>query len=104
MSSLYLSRLSDDERKRLIERLHETQNGNCFICGSFIDLELHKDTIDIDHIIPLQMRGQDNETNLALTHTHCNRSKQDSDLNVARIIQSYEKIKSEPINPEGAPI
>ncbi len=95
MSSLYLSRLSDDERKRLIERLHETQNGNCFICGSFIDLELHKDTIDIDHIIPLQMRGQDNETNLALTHTHCNRSKQDSDLNVARIIQSYEKIKSD---------
>ena len=50
MSSPYLRNLSHQQRGALITNLHESQGGNCFICGKPISLELHADTIDIDHI------------------------------------------------------
>lgn len=92
MSSLFLNRLNADDRVALVQELHSRQNGNCFICGKAIDLKLHKNSIDIDHVIPSSLNGPDNPSNFALTHDSCNRGKQDSDLRVARIISRFDEI------------
>lgn len=92
MASLYLNRLSAEQRTTLLQELHDRQTSNCFICGKAIDLKLQKDSIDIDHVIPISLNGPDNPGNFALTHDSCNRGKQDSDLRVARIIARFDDI------------
>lgn len=92
MSSLYLNRLTAEEKSDLLQELHTQQNGNCFICGKAIDLQLHRNSIDIDHVIPTSLNGPDNPGNFAATHDSCNRGKQDSDLRVARIIARFDEI------------
>ena len=59
---------SQDDRAALERRLLDRQSGRCFICDEAIDLMLHKDQLDIDHIIPLADHGPDDEQNFALTH------------------------------------
>lgn len=91
--SLYLSKLNSQEREQLIHKLWDIQGHKCFICGKDIDLDLHKNDLDIDHVVPLQAGGKDDESNLALTFSSANRSKQAKDLNLARIEWSYRKLQ-----------
>ncbi len=92
MGSLYLNRLSSEDRQELISSLMNTQNGNCFICGKEIDLEVHASRIEIDHVEPTKIGGKDGPENFAVTHDWCNRTKQASDLRVARILVSFDDI------------
>ena len=93
MSSKYLSSLSKEEYGKLTDKLLKIQNHTCFICEKQIDLKLH--TTNIDHIIPLANKGTDAESNFAVTHDSCNKSKQDADLSVARILRRLKNIQDE---------
>jgi len=107
--SIYLGRLNNEERKTLIKKLWEQQNHKCFITGKEIDLDLHYDQLDIDHVKALANGGKDDPTNFAVTFSYANRSKQASDLNLARIhyqLQNLfdEKQKEQRTNPNLADI
>ncbi len=92
MSSLYLNKLTPEARHELMVKLELTQQGSCFICELPVDLKLHANTIDIDHVEPLKVGGKDSPENFALTHSSCNRSKQASDLRVARVLAKFNRI------------
>ena len=93
--SLFLAKLKSDDRRELEQRLWSRQSGVCFICDDPIDLKLHSDTLEIDHIVPIAVGGKDEENNFALTHEQCNRRKSSSDLNVARVLAAFSKIESQ---------
>ncbi len=91
----FLQSLNKDERKALEKRLHERQSGKCFICDEEISLVLHEGQLDIDHIEPKSEGGADEENNFAITHGSCNRSKQASDLRVARRMAEFDRLQRE---------
>lgn len=92
MASAYLSALNKDERASLEQQLWDQQNGKCFISDDPITLGLHE--VDVDHVIPLKNEGKDDPTNFALTHSIHNRSKQASDLRVARVLAHLDRIRA----------
>ena len=96
MHSPYLEKLSNEQREKLVQKLFEQQHGKCFICQKEINLATQKDSLDIDHIIPISVEGtRDNDTNFALAHAECNRSKGASNLYSARAIYKIQNLQSE---------
>lgn len=93
MASKYLNYLSTSDYDALTKKLLCIQNHKCYICGDIIDLNIHKS--NIDHIIPLVGGGKDCEENLAVTHESCNKSKQDADLKIAKLLCLLKKIQEE---------
>ena len=92
MSSKYLDSLKDDEKVDLSKKLLDIQSSVCYICQEKIDFSLQE--TNIDHIIPLANKGKDSEENFAITHESCNKSKQDADLRIARILATLRKIQN----------
>ena len=99
MASKYLKSLNQQQYADLTNKLWSIQNKTCFICCEKIDLDIH--TTNVDHITALANNGKDDEENFALTHETCNKSKQDSDLKIARILHRLKKIQEEISNKEG---
>ena len=91
MASKYLAALTDDEYNTLTTKLLGIQNNICYICQDAIISDLHG--TNIDHIVPLVNKGKDSEENFAVTHESCNKSKQDSDLRIARTLATLRKIQ-----------
>ena len=89
-NSKYLDALSPAQRLELNKKLWSIQNHTCFICGEAIDLDIQ--TTNVDHIKPLTNGGKDDPVNFAITHELCNKSKQDSDLEIAKRLHRLQKI------------
>lgn len=99
--SFGLKQLAAVERDALIRELWASQHGTCYISSKPIDLTIHAADIDVDHIIPTRDGGKDDKSNWALTFAHYNRSKQASDLRVARILARFEALKETVSDPRG---
>jgi hypothetical protein len=54
-------------------------------------VNLHVHAVDVDHIIALARGGGDDESNWALTHAACNRSKGTRDLQLQRILHEFRQ-------------
>lgn len=92
MGLKYLPSLSTEEKQSLTKALLDMQTSKCFICEDEIDLAIH--VTNIDHIIPLNNEGKDSVDNFAVTHESCNKSKQDTNLKIAKILQKLKKIQA----------
>lgn len=93
--SFGLRALSGPERDQVVQELWQAQNGKCFISEKPIDLELQRGSLDIDHVIPTRDGGKDDISNWALAFSHYNRSKQATDLRVARVLARFEALKAD---------
>jgi hypothetical protein len=93
MTSKYLASLTHEEYQALTKKLLAIQNNLCFICQKPIDPSIQE--TNIDHIIPLANKGKDSEGNFAVTHASCNKSKQDANLRIARVLSTLSAIKKE---------
>jgi hypothetical protein len=100
MVSQYLSRLPAEGHKVLEQNLWQQQTGMRFTSERPIDLSL--DEVDIGHIIPSRDNAQDDSTNVALTLTHYDRSKQAAALCVARVFARFEQVRAT-VNSAAAP-
>lgn len=60
-----------------IQEMFEEQNGLCAYCGIRIFWEIPRD-IHVDHIMPVSRGGSNDTSNLCLTCSDCNWSKNDS--------------------------
>ncbi len=80
-----------DNRAELIRKLLDIQGGKCFVGEEPLDVT--KDKLEVDHIIPRAKGGKDDENNFAVTCEYHNRNKLDSDLRIARCMARYEKTK-----------
>lgn len=53
-------------------RLFNARNGICYLCHGRIQVG---DTWELEHVIPLEISGDDSDDNLELAHVKCHRDK-----------------------------
>jgi len=71
----YVKRKSLSAKIRL--QIFQNHKGLCHICGGKVSVG---EAWDVEHVIPLAMGGDDNETNWAVAHVKCHREKTVSDV------------------------
>lgn len=76
MSDYKRRRLSKDERRKILRKTE----GHCAYCGC----ELKYNEMQIDHIVPLHVGGEDRECNMLPSCKSCNHYKGGSSLEVFR--------------------
>lgn len=84
-----LDKLITEEKKELIKRLYKRQDGRSYISGNTIDLKI--DDVEIDHIVSLDRKGIDNESNWGLVLKSENRSKGTKDLQLMRYVYQFRQ-------------
>ncbi|RMD90729.1 MAG: HNH endonuclease [Alphaproteobacteria bacterium] len=65
-------------------RIFEAASGICHICGQRIDGT--REPWEVEHIVPIQLGGEDEDANCAPAHVACHRAKTRED--VARIAKA----------------
>ena len=63
-------------RLEAIQRMLDSQGGECYICGKILDLSL-RGSFQKDHMVPLSRNGPDTPDNWGITCTTCNLRKGD---------------------------
>lgn len=76
MSKYKRRRLSKDERRKILKKT----NGHCAYCGC----RLKYNEMQIDHIIPIHIGGEDTENNMLPACKSCNHYKGGSSLETFR--------------------
>lgn len=64
--------------------IFERDGWKCYLCGEPVNRDARRtdpDGATIDHIIPISLGGQDARSNVATTHSRCNRAKRNVLLN-----------------------
>ena len=56
----------------------EVHSGKCHICGLRIDGT--KEAWELEHLVPIAMGGEDDETNVAPAHVKCHKGKTKTDV------------------------
>jgi len=84
MSKSILDRFTEEERRQLIDRLLTVQGHKSYISGKEIDLRI--DQVEVDHIIALDRRGDDDESNWVVVIASENSSKGKRDLQLLKYI------------------
>lgn len=71
-----LTRNHDSHRKNITPQKREIVRKRdkqiCQLCGDFVD---NKEDIELDHIYPYSLGGTNEESNLMVTHSECNKNK-----------------------------
>jgi len=62
---------STEKNRYFREHLYARDNGRCAVCGEHVEF----DDMELDHVIPRTLGGEDHPRNLRVTHQRCNRSK-----------------------------
>jgi hypothetical protein len=92
--SLYLAKLTSQQRQDLERILWERQSHKCFLCDDDIDLQLHAGDLHVDHIVPIVARGADDPMNFALAHAACNEKKSATNLEIARLLFRFDALQN----------
>ena len=87
MARSILDGLTEEERRRLIERLLTVQSNKSYISGKEIDLRI--DQVEVDHIIAFDRGGDDDESNWGVVIASENSSKGKRDLQLLKYIYQF---------------
>jgi len=75
-----------------IEQLWERDEGICWLCEDYVDLEFDEPTRD--HVIPHAQGGSDHPSNLKLAHRECNEVRGNEPMTAQAALLQNLKLRS----------